>query len=153
MKIELFDLELIKTKDVRDGHQNGIFIPVWRDWDNKYEKEPKMVYVTSCFPGELKGPHLHKQRWSYLTVLKGKVVFIVKVDDEFQEFIVSAEKPQTLVIPAGTPQAHINIGDEDAIVMNLCNPAWHPENQDNYTADYGDYDFARWGYRPNRQES
>jgi dTDP-4-dehydrorhamnose 3,5-epimerase-like enzyme len=146
MKIQVIDLECIKTKDVRDGHQNGIFIPVWRDWDKIYDKEPKMVYVTTCFRGELKGPHLHKYRWSYLTVLKGKVVFIVKVDDEFEEFVVSHEKPQTIVIPAGVPQAHFNIGDEDAIVMNLCNPAWHPENQDNYTADYGDYDFKKWGY-------
>ena len=148
MQVRVFDLECIKTKNVKYGHQNGIFIPVWRDWDNIYEKEPKMVYVTTCFPGELKGPHLHKQRWSYLTVLRGKVAFIVKLDDEFQEFVITADKPQTIVIPAGIPQAHVNIGDEDAIVMNLCNPAWHPENQDNYTADYGDYDFSKWGYTP-----
>lgn len=147
MAVKLFDLELIKTKDVRDGHQNGVFIPVWRDWDKIYEHEPKMVYVTTCFPGELKGPHLHKMRWSYLTVLRGKVVFIVKTDEGFQEYIISDEKPQTLVIPAGTPQAHVNIGEVDAIVMNLCNPAWHPDNQDNYTADYGTYDFSKWGYR------
>lgn len=150
MSVELFDLELIVTKDVRKGHQNGVFIPVWRDWDKKYEHDPKMVYVTTCFPGELKGPHLHKMRWSYLTVLKGKVAFIVKVDEEYQEYVISDEKPQTLVIPAGTPQAHVNIGDVDAIVMNLCNPAWHPDNQDNYTADYGEYDFSKWGYRTQR---
>ena len=148
MKVEIYDLDVIKTKDVIHGHQNGIFIPVWRDWDNKYEKEPKMLYVTTCFPGELKGPHLHKLRWSYLTVLKGKVVFIVKLEKEFKEFIISDEKPQTIVIPAGIPQAHVNIGHDDAIVINLCNPAWHPERQDNYTADYGDYDFAKWGYNP-----
>lgn len=148
MQVRVFDLECIKTKNVKYGHQNGVFIPVWRDWDGIYEHEPKMVYVTTCFPGELKGPHLHKQRWSYLTVLKGQVVFIVKLDGEFKEFVISADRPQTIVIPAKVPQAHVNIGDEDAIVMNLCNPAWHPDNQDNYTADYGDYDFTKWGYRP-----
>jgi dTDP-4-dehydrorhamnose 3,5-epimerase-like enzyme len=148
MLIEKIDLESIKTKDVRHGHQNGVFIPVWRDWDKSYEKEPKMVYVTTCFPGELKGPHLHLQRWSYLTVLRGEVVFIVKTEEGFQEHVITADKPQTLVIPAGTPQAHVNIGTEEAIVMNLCNPAWHPDNQDNYSADYGDYDFSKWGYCP-----
>lgn len=151
MEVRIIDLELIATKDVQHGHQNGNFIPVWRDWDKKYEHDPKMVYVTTCFPGELKGPHLHKMRWSYLTVLKGKVAFVVKTDAGFQEFVLSDEKPQTLVIPAGTPQAHVNIGDIDAIVMNLCTPAWHPDNQDNYTADYGDYDFSKWGYNPDKQ--
>jgi dTDP-4-dehydrorhamnose 3,5-epimerase len=144
MKIRVIDLEQIKTKDVRDGHQNGVFVPVWRDWDKEYEKEPQMVYVTTCFPGEVKGPHLHKERWSYLTVLKGKVVFIVKIDQEFREYIIDESKPQTIVIPAGIPQAHINLANEDAIVINLCNPAWHPERQDNYTTDYGDYDFSKW---------
>ena len=148
MQVEVLDLESIKTKDVRHGHQNGVFIPIWRDWDKKYEHDPKMAYVATCFPGELKGPHLHLARWSYLTVLKGKVVFIVKMNDGFQEYVITDEKPQTIVIPCGIPQAHINIGDETAIVLNLCSPAWHPDNQDNYTADYGSYDFAKWGYRP-----
>ena len=39
-KVELHDLELIQTKDVKQGYQNGNFIPVWRDWDKIYEKEP-----------------------------------------------------------------------------------------------------------------
>lgn len=150
MEVKLIDLEQIATKDVRHGHQNGLFIPIWRNWDNIYEHEPEMVYVATCFPGELKGPHLHKQRWSYLTVIKGEVVFIVKTDKGFQEYVLNDKKPQTLVIPAGTPQAHVNIGAADAIVMNLCNPAWHPDNQDNYTADYGDYDFTKWGSRPDK---
>ena len=146
-EVKIYDLELIKTKDVKGGHQNGNFIPVWRDWDKIYEKEPEMVYVATCFPKELKGPHLHHDRWSYLTVLKGKVAFIVNVEEDFKEFVITDEKPQTLVIPAGIPQAHINIGEEEAIIINLCNPAWHPDRQDNYTADYGDYDFAKWGYQ------
>ena len=144
MEVHLIDLELIKTKDVRDGHQNGWFIPIWRDWDKKYEKEPQMVYMASCFPGEIKGPHLHRLRWSYLTVLRGRVVFIVKIGDDYEEYILEDKKPQTLVIPANTPQAHVNIGNEEALVLNLCNPAWHPDRQDNYTVEYDGYDFSKW---------
>jgi len=144
MSVKLIDLQLIQTKDVRDGHQNGWFIPVWRDWDKIYDLEPKMAYIATCFSGEIKGPHLHKERWSFLTVLKGTVAFIVKEDNEYKEFIVSSEKPQTLVIPANIPQAHVNIGKEEAIVLNLCNPAWHPDKQDNYNGDYSDYDFSKW---------
>jgi dTDP-4-dehydrorhamnose 3,5-epimerase-like enzyme len=144
MNIRLIDLQVIPTKDTRDGHQNGIFVPIWRDWDKIYQKEPSMVYLAHCFAGEIKGPHLHKERWSYLTVITGKVVFIVKTDTGYQEFILDAAKPQTLEIPAGTPQAHINIGTEIAIVMNLCDPAWHPDRQDNFNGDYADYDFSKW---------
>ena len=144
MDIKIIDLEHIKTKDVKDGRQNGWFIPLWRDWDKIYDKEPKMAYIATCFPGEVKGPHLHKERWSFLTVLKGKVAFIVKVGQEYKEFVLSDEKLQTIVIPANTPQAHINIGAEEAMVMNLCHPAWHPDRQDNFTGDYTGYDFSKW---------
>lgn len=144
MNVRLMDLELIHTKDVRDGHHNGNFIPLWRDWDKKYEHDPAMAYIATCFRGEIKGPHLHKERWSYLTVLRGKVVFIVKENGSYSEFVLSGDRPQTLVIPANIPQAHVNIGDEEAIILNLCNPAWHPERQDNYTGDYSDYDFSKW---------
>ena len=144
MPAKIFNLEHIQTKDMRDGHQNGWFVPVWRDWDKIYEHEPKMAYIATCFPGEIKGPHLHKERWSFLTVLKGEVVFIVKESGQYKEFIIKDTLPQTLVIPANTPQAHINIGKEEAIVLNLCNPAWHPERQDNYAGDYSDYNFSKW---------
>ena len=103
--------------------------------------EPAMVYMTAANPGEVKGPHLHKKRWGYLTCLKGRVVFIIKKEIEdarnkrnytYEEFILDSNNPQVLEIPPNVPQAHVNISDSEAILINICSPAWHPDNQDNY---------------------
>ena len=53
-------LEKYATKDIHDSHTNGDLTVSCRDWDNIIKKTPKMVYVSSVNPGEIKGPHLHK---------------------------------------------------------------------------------------------
>ena len=60
----ILDLEKHQTKDVNDAHINGELTVVWRDWD-KLIKDPKMIYLNSVNPGEIKGPHIHKLRTSY----------------------------------------------------------------------------------------
>ena len=153
MELRVFDLQLIPTKDFITGEVNGRFIPIWRDWDSYLEVPPKMVYMTACLPGKIKGPHLHRMRWGYLTCIKGRVVFVIKhqlmnekgeMNHRYEEIILDASNPQVIEIPPNVPQAHVNIGEEEAIIVNICNPAWHPDNQDNYAAEYDDYDFSRW---------
>ena len=78
----IIELEKHATKDIRDSHINGDLTVIWRDWDNIIKKMPKMVYVSSVNPGEIKGPHLHKNRTSYFSCIHGKVVFIIQDDDE-----------------------------------------------------------------------
>ena len=77
-EIKITKLEKHVTKDIHDNHVNGSLIPVWRDWDKTITIPPKMVYVTSINPGEIKGPHLHVIRHSHYVCIKGKVVFIIK---------------------------------------------------------------------------
>ena len=59
------ELEKHETKDVLNSHVNGELTVVWRDWDNIIKDHPKMVYVNTINPGEIKGPHLHKNRTTY----------------------------------------------------------------------------------------
>ena len=56
------DLEKHQTKDIADSHINGELTVIWRDWDNLLKNHPKMVYVNSINPREIKGPHIHKNR-------------------------------------------------------------------------------------------
>ena len=60
----IFELEKHDTKDVHDSHINGDLTVIWRNWDNVI-KNPEMIYVNSIKPGEIKGPHIHKNRTSY----------------------------------------------------------------------------------------
>ena len=77
---EIIDLEKHETKDVKDSHVNGELTIIWRDWDNII-KNPKMVYVNSVNPGEIKGPHLHKNRTSYFHCIEGEIVIVIQDND------------------------------------------------------------------------
>ena len=60
----VYELETHKTKDISDLHINGELTVIWRNWD-KIINNPEMVYLNSVNPGEVKGPHIHKNRTSY----------------------------------------------------------------------------------------
>ena len=48
---------------------------------------------------------------------------------------------RSVIVPTGVPAALQNIGDEDAYVLNMPNPAWTPDMNDEHTADFSDFDF------------
>ena len=75
---EIIDLEKHETKDVKDSHVNGELKIIWRDWD-KIIKDPKMIYVNSVAPGQVKGPHLHKNRTSYFHCIEGNMVIVLSL--------------------------------------------------------------------------
>ena len=73
------ELEKHETRDNVDQHVNGTLTVIWRDWDNIIKNEPKMVYVSSVNPGEIKGPHTHTKRNSYFVCIHGKVLLLYKI--------------------------------------------------------------------------
>ena len=75
------NLEKHETKNTFDQHVNGSLTLIWRDWDNIIKHEPKMVYVSSVNPGEIKGPHTHTKRNSYFVCIHGKVLFVIQNKD------------------------------------------------------------------------
>ena len=144
MKVRIFDVEKIITRDKISGNQNGVFLPIWRDWDSKYNSHPQMAYIATIPVGEMKGPHLHKIRTGYITTISGKLLFILNVNGKFTEIEVDSISPKTIEVLPGVGLVTINIGNTTGTILNLCYPAWHPENQDNYVADFSSYDFSKW---------
>jgi len=143
--IKSFKRYFVKTTDQRTGKHNGRLYSIWKHYETGRELPPKELYVTTFEPGVLKGPHLHKTRWDYFTCIKGKVAIIVKNSDgTYHEFISSEDDPVTVEVPANVPSATINLTNELAMIVNLCNPAWHPDNEDNYNVEFKDYDFSKW---------
>ena len=142
---EIIKLEKHDTKDIHDQHQNGSLTVVWRDWDEILINDPKMVYVSSVNPGEVKGPHLHKKRISYFTCLHGKVVFVLKKrDNSFVEIESSSENPILLKIPSGIPSAHINISDNVSRILVLADVAWKPNDNEMDNVTFDNYDWKKW---------
>lgn len=138
-------LEKHETKSTKDGHVNGSLTVVWRDWDNIIKNNPKMVYVSSVNPGEIKGPHLHTKRNSYFTCVHGKVVFIIKDSDgNYKEIEANADNPILVYIPKNIPSAHINISSEVSRILTLADMAWKPNENEMINVEFDDYDWNKW---------
>ena len=147
MNIEDFVIKLEKhdTKDVNEGHVNGTLTVIWRDWDKIIQCDPKMVYVSTVNPGEIKGPHLHKDRTSYFSCIHGKVIFIVRDNDgKYSEIETSAEEPLLVKIPKGIMSAHINPTKEVGRILTLADIAWKPNDNEMENGIFDDYDWKKW---------
>ena len=126
------------------GLVNGYLVPIYNIHDGFFPKgeEPQQVYMTVISPNQVKGPHLHFIRTGCFTCIKGNARFILKTDDGY-EVIYSGEEYEytTVIVPTGVPAALENLGDEDALILNMPQPAWTPEMNDEHTADFSDFNF------------
>ena len=140
----IINLEKHDTKSISDSHINGSLTVIWRDWDNLIKHEPKMVYVSSVNPGEIKGPHLHTKRNSYFVCVHGKVLFVIKdKQGNYQEIISSAEEPILVFVPKNIPSAHMNLSKQTSRVLTLADLAWKPNDNEMINVSFNDYTWKK----------
>lgn len=132
------------TKDSTNT-PNGYLVPIYNIHEGFFPpgKEPQQVYLTVIAPGEIKGPHLHFIRTGCFTCIKGNARFVLKTADGYQ-VVFSGEDHEyrTVIVPTGVPAALQNIGDGEAFVLNMPQPAWTPDMNDEHSADFSDFDFS-----------
>ncbi len=123
---------------------NGFLVPIYNIHDGLFlpGKEPQQVYLTVIAPKQIKGPHLHLIRTGYFTCIKGNARFVLKTPEGYQ-VLYSGEDHEyrSVIVPTGIPAALQNLGEEDAYVLNMPNPAWTPTMDDELSADFSDFDF------------
>jgi dTDP-4-dehydrorhamnose 3,5-epimerase-like enzyme len=133
----------IITRD-ESGEINGYIVPIYNvnETFHDFGKEPKQVYVTVVEKGKMKGPHLHHIRTGFFTCIKGNVKIVTKEDLKYMEYFSGEDYGYlSVIVNTGIPALIVNICDEDAIVLNMPNPAWTPEMNDEHTEDFSDYNF------------
>ena len=141
----VIDLEKHQTKDINDSHVNGELTVIWRDWDKIIKNEPKMIYVSSVNPGEIKGPHIHTKRNSYFVCVHGKVIFILRDDKgKYLEIESSEENPVMVHVPKNIASAHINSSDNVSRVLALADIAWKPNDNEMENTTFDNYDWKKW---------
>ena len=141
----IIKLEKHPTKDITDEHVNGSLTVIWRDWDKIISYEPKMVYVSSVFPGQVKGPHIHRKRNSYFSCVHGSVTFIVKdKNDRYHEIEANSDEPTLIHIPKNIASAHLNSGNEIAHILTLADVSWKPNDNEMKNITFDDYDWKKW---------
>jgi len=139
------DLEKHQTKDIADSHINGELTVIWRDWDNLLKNHPKMVYVNSINPREIKGPHIHKNRTTSFFCIDGNVVLIIQDDDKkFHEVKMNSEKPVLVTVPNGIAVAIVNPTDKITKVLILADIAWKPNDNEMKDVLFDGYNWGKW---------
>ena len=141
----VWDLEKHQTKDTIDSHINGELTIIWRDWDNIITNPPKMIYVNYVNPGEIKGPHLHKNRSTYFSCIHGSIVLVIQDDDgKFHEVKADSEKPTLISVRNGVAAAIVNPTDDISKVLVLADIAWKPNDNEMKNIDFENYDWNKW---------
>lgn len=138
-------LEKHETRNIKNKHVNGSLTVIWRDWDDIIKNHPKMVYVSSVNPGEIKGPHVHTKRTSYFTCIHGKVVFIIKDNDgKYREIITDDGEPTLICVPKNIVSAHLNLSDSISRILTLADIAWRPNDNEMKDVSFDDYNWSKW---------
>ena len=141
----VWDLENHQTKDITDSHINGELTVIWRDWDNLIKNHPKMVYVNSVNSGEIKGPHIHKNRTTSFSCIHGSVVLVIQDNNgKFHEIKTDSEKPVLITVSNGIAAAIVNPTTKIAKVLVLADIAWRPDDNEMKNVLFDDYDWKKW---------
>jgi len=103
---------------------NGFLIELYKDG------QKTLAYLTSIKPGMFKGYHLHRVRAARYVALKGKMKIILYKDKVREEYTLDSAKPQRLFIPNNIATGLLNIGEEEAWLINYPSPSYDPNIKD-----------------------
>lgn len=144
-EIHQIKLEKHETRNVIDKQVNGSLTVIWRDWDDKLNINPKMIYTSSVNPWEIKGPHIHTKRDSFFVCIRGKVVFVIQdLVGKFHEIQSSEGDPVLIHVPKNYASAHMNLTDNISTVLTIANLAWRPNDKEMKNTEFHGYDWAKW---------
>ena len=145
----IYELENHLTKDISDLHVNGDLTVIWRNWD-KIISNPEMIYVNSVNPGEVKGPHIHKNRTSYFYCIHGKMAIIIQDrDNKYHEIEMDDKTPKLVSITNGIAAAIVNPSEKISKILVLADIAWKPNDNEMKNISFSDYDWKKWNVNNN----
>jgi len=140
----VFDLETHETKDIMDSHINGELTVIWRDWD-KIINNPEMIYLNLVNPGEIKGPHIHKNRTSYFYCLQGEMVIVIQdKNGEYHEIEADSKNSKLISVSNGIGAAIINPTNNVSKILVMADIAWKPNDNEMENIKFKNYDFEKW---------
>lgn len=120
---KLEDVKKVKTFGL-DGLENGSLTELYKDSDKT------VAYLTTIKSGSFKGYHLHRVRAARYFPLKGKIKIILYQNNVREEYILDAENPQRLFIPKDIATGLLNIGQEEAWLINYPDTPYDPNLKD-----------------------
>ncbi len=120
---KLEEAKKVQTFDPKKN-ENGFLIELYKDG------EKTTAYLSATKPGMFKGYHLHRVRAARYVCLKGKMKIILYKDKVREEYVLDASNPQRLFIPPNIATGLLNIGNEEAWLINYPDPPYDPNLKD-----------------------
>jgi dTDP-4-dehydrorhamnose 3,5-epimerase len=132
--------------------ERGRLMEVLRNDDQVYEKFGQ-VYVTTAYPGVVKGWHYHKAQSDNMCVVRGmmKIVLFDPREDsptkgEVNEFYAGIHNPVLIHIPPFVYHGFKCISGEESVVINVPTEVYNYEEPDEFRVDPHDNDIPYdWG--------
>lgn len=125
-----------KLKVIPD--ERGRLMEMLRNDDDEYIKFGQ-IYLTTAYPGVVKGWHYHKVQTDNIIVVKGmmKVVLYDSREDsptkyEINEFFMGEHNPILLQIPPFVFHGFKCISETEAIVINVATEVYDYQNPDEF---------------------
>ncbi|MEW6614379.1 MAG: dTDP-4-dehydrorhamnose 3,5-epimerase family protein [Thermodesulfobacteriota bacterium] len=100
------------------------------------------VYMTTAYPGVVKGWHYHKKQIDNMVVTKGMMKVVLydsrkdsKTYDEVNEFFMGEHNPILVQIPPFVYHGFKCISEEESIAINCPTEAYSYDNPDEFRID------------------
>ena len=133
-------VELKKLKVIPD--ERGRLMEILRSDDPIFIKFGQ-VYMTTTYPGVIKGWHYHKMQEDNIAVVKGMLKVVLydnregsPTKGEVNEFFVGEHNPVRVHVPTGVLHGWKCISENEAIVINTVTETFNYDNPDEYRLPY-----------------
>jgi len=136
-------IEGVKTKKLRlIPDERGRLMEILRCDEEIFQKFGQ-AYMTTTYPGVIKGWHYHKVQSDNVAVVHGMVKLVLYdaregsvTKGEVNEFFLGIHNPMLVQIPHGIYHGWKCIGCEEAIVINVPTEAYNQQKPDEFRVPF-----------------
>ena len=132
-------VEIKQLKIIPD--ERGRLMEILRS-DEPIFKKFGQLYMTTAYPGVVKGWHYHKVQWDHFSVVKGMLKLVLvdtredsETKDEINEFYLGVHSPILVSVPPLVLHGFKGIDVEETIVINCPTEVYHYKDPDEYRMD------------------
>ena len=133
-------IEGVKSKILKViPDERGALMEILRSDENDFLEKFGQVYMTTAYPGVVKGWHYHKLQDDNFVVVKGMIKLVIydrregsSTFGEINEFFLGEQKPVMVHIPKGVVHGFKGIGTQEAIIINTVTEPYNYQSPDEY---------------------
>ena len=132
-------VEVKRLKVIPD--ERGRLMEILRS-DEPIFKKFGQLYMTTAYPGVVKGWHYHKVQWDHFVVVKGMLKLVLvdqredsETKDEINEFFLGVHNPILVSVPPLVLHGFKGIDVEETIVVNCPTEVYDHHDPDEFRMD------------------